>query len=61
MERVVGILGQRQCRRVPEPFDKGHEELHGRERIAHSLQEKHRDAHLGKVLRTVVRRFPAGV
>ena len=45
MERMVGILGQRQCRHcVSEPFDEGHEELHGRERIARSLQEKHRDA-----------------
>lgn len=53
MERVVGILNGYQCRRISEPFDEWHQMLHGRERIARSLQEEHGDMHLSKVLRAI--------
>lgn len=54
MERVISILGRRQCCQNPEPFNEGQQKRHGRERIARSLQEEHRDMHMSKVLCTPV-------
>jgi len=61
MEGVIGALDRLQCRSCPKPAHKANEKLHVREGIAGSLQEQHRDVHLGQMRCTVVRRFPRGM